>query len=209
MAFNKENKITWEELAPSLQELFKGLQTQITNEYERATREEQRIEGRLNYEILRATKREDWLEADYNKLINQIWGSDGRKYPEHDITAIWAAIEELEEKNDPDTPGNSSGISSGPGYIKFSNGVILQWGFWQYHGDGSYQSFSWNINYTQRCFGLWCMHSGTDPVAYNIYGGTLSTSGVTIRGTGIFGDIREVGWVPPDDWDTWWISLGL
>ena len=96
MAFNKENKITWEELAPSLQELFKGLQTQITNEYERATREEQRIEGRLNYEILRATEREDWLEADYNKLINQIWGSDGR-LDEHNITEIWAKLEELEE----------------------------------------------------------------------------------------------------------------
>ena len=34
MAFNKENKITWEELSPSLQEVFKGLQTQITKEAE-------------------------------------------------------------------------------------------------------------------------------------------------------------------------------
>lgn len=32
MPFNKENKITWEELSPSAQELFKNLQTQITNE---------------------------------------------------------------------------------------------------------------------------------------------------------------------------------
>lgn len=32
MSFNKENKVSWEELSPSTQELFKSLQTQITAE---------------------------------------------------------------------------------------------------------------------------------------------------------------------------------
>ena len=32
MSFNKENKVSWEELAPSTQELFKQLQSQIETE---------------------------------------------------------------------------------------------------------------------------------------------------------------------------------
>ena len=95
MAFNKENKITWEELAPSLQELFKGLQTQITKEVERAKSEETRIEGRLNAEINRAKAEERRLQGE----IDDIWGSDG-KNTSHDITEIWAKLGEMEETID-------------------------------------------------------------------------------------------------------------
>ena len=79
-----------------------------------------------------------------------------------------------------------------------------------YKGDGSYQSFSWTTPYTQRCFGLWCMHNGSDPVAYCVYGNSISTSGVTIRGTGVYGgDGAHVGWAPSDIWGTAWISIGI
>ena len=47
MAFNPENRITWEELAPSLQELFKNLQSQITREVERAKQVEEEIKDAI------------------------------------------------------------------------------------------------------------------------------------------------------------------
>ena len=45
MAFNKENKVSWEELSPSAQELFKQLQSEIETE------KAQRIKGDSDLEI--------------------------------------------------------------------------------------------------------------------------------------------------------------
>ena len=121
MAFNKENKITWEELAPSLQELFKGLQTQITKEVERAKSEETRIEGRLNAEINRAKAEERRLQGE----IDDIWGSDG-KNTSHDITEIWAKLGELgdalDDLEDSVDSNMSIAISKGVGIRNSLNG---------------------------------------------------------------------------------------
>ena len=54
MSFNKENKVSWEELAPSTQELFKQLQSQIETE------RTQRIVG------------DNKSKADINSVINRI-----------------------------------------------------------------------------------------------------------------------------------------
>ena len=54
MSFNEENKVSWEELAPSTQELFKQLQSQIETE------RSQRIAG------------DNKSKADINSVINRI-----------------------------------------------------------------------------------------------------------------------------------------
>ena len=94
-----------------LQELFKGLQTQITKEVERAKSEEARIESRLNAEINRAKAEERRLQGE----IDDIWGADG-KDTSHDITSIWAKLEELEEEGgDGGVPSIDDGSGSGGG----------------------------------------------------------------------------------------------
>ena len=69
-----EDKITWDELAPSLQALFKKLQKMIEDEIARAKDAENKL----------------------NIRINNIWGSDGEK-SSHDITEIWKNLEKLKE----------------------------------------------------------------------------------------------------------------
>ena len=65
LSFNLENKITWMELAPSLQELFKDLQSQVVKERERAQKEEKDIKDKIEPLL---------------KLVNMIntTGSDGQ-----------------------------------------------------------------------------------------------------------------------------------
>ena len=68
MSFNKENKVSWEELAPSTQELFKQLQADIITE------RTQRIisDNSLDYEI--ASLEEElnaYLDQKYNELENR------------------------------------------------------------------------------------------------------------------------------------------
>ena len=67
-----EDKITWDELAPSLQALFKKLQKMIEDEIARAKDAENKL----------------------NIRINNIWGSDGEKST-HDITEIWKNLGKL------------------------------------------------------------------------------------------------------------------
>ena len=73
MAFNLEDKIRWEELAPSLQAFLKKLQKMIEDEIARAKSAEKKLSDR----------------------IDKIWGSDGEK-SSHDITEIWKKIKKLE-----------------------------------------------------------------------------------------------------------------
>ena len=72
--FNLEDKITWDELAPSLQALFKKLQKMIEDEIARAKNAENKL----------------------NIRINNIWGSDGEK-SSHDITEIWKNLGQLKK----------------------------------------------------------------------------------------------------------------
>ena len=69
-----EDKITWDELAPSLQALFKKLQKMIEDEITRAKDAENKL----------------------NIRINNIWGSDGEK-SSHDITEIWKNLKKLKD----------------------------------------------------------------------------------------------------------------
>jgi hypothetical protein len=65
MAFSKENKITWEELAPSTQELFKQIQAQIVTE------RSQRISADDALVIELSSLEDDmntYLEEKYNEL---------------------------------------------------------------------------------------------------------------------------------------------
>lgn len=65
MAFSKENKITWEELAPSTQELFKQIQAQIVTE------RSQRISADDALGIELSSLEDDmntYLEEKYNEL---------------------------------------------------------------------------------------------------------------------------------------------
>ena len=75
--FNLEDKITWDELAPSLQALFKKLQKMIEDEIARAKDAENKL----------------------NIRINNIWGSDGEKST-HDITEIWKNLGKLKKDVD-------------------------------------------------------------------------------------------------------------
>ena len=68
MSFNEENKVSWEELAPSTQELFKQLQADIITE------RTQRIisDNSLDHEI--ASLEEElnaYLDQKYNELENR------------------------------------------------------------------------------------------------------------------------------------------
>ena len=67
MAFNKENKITWEELSPSLQELFKGLQTQITKETQERIIADNKLRTDLNKETADRIAADNQLRSDLNK----------------------------------------------------------------------------------------------------------------------------------------------
>lgn len=71
-SFNLENKITWLELAPSLQELFKNVQSQIVKERERAKAEETRIEEKLDNEIDRSTKEDTRIDKELTKLAGEM-----------------------------------------------------------------------------------------------------------------------------------------
>ena len=65
MAFSKENKITWEELAPSTQELFKQIQAHIVTE------RSQRISADDALVIELSSLEDDmntYLEEKYNEL---------------------------------------------------------------------------------------------------------------------------------------------
>ena len=84
MAFNPENRITWEELAPSLQELFKNLQSQITKEVERAKNEEQRLDRKIDDEIARATNEEQRIESKLNREISRSTQEDSDIHDELD-----------------------------------------------------------------------------------------------------------------------------
>ena len=69
MAFSKENKITWEELAPSTQELFKQLQGQIVTE------RSQRIAADSDLKTELSSLEDDmntYLEEKYNELKRKV-----------------------------------------------------------------------------------------------------------------------------------------
>lgn len=59
-AFNFEDKVTWNELAPSAQELFKTLQSQITNESNARIAADNQFRSDLNT-----------LKTDLTNLINK------------------------------------------------------------------------------------------------------------------------------------------
>ena len=67
-SFNLENKITWMELAPSLQELFKNLQSQIITERDRAIQREKELDKKIDDETNRASGVEGGLDNRITKL---------------------------------------------------------------------------------------------------------------------------------------------
>ena len=66
-SFNLENKITWMELAPSLQELFKNLQSQIITERDRAIQREKELDKKIDDETKRAKAAEKTLQDNIDK----------------------------------------------------------------------------------------------------------------------------------------------
>lgn len=88
MAFNKENKITWEELSPSLQELFKGLQTQITKERNERIAADNQLRADLNKEIQDRTKADNDLWDRLKVLAKEIDLARGASFKSWNIR-LW------------------------------------------------------------------------------------------------------------------------
>jgi len=70
MAWNDEDKITWAELAGSLKNLFKSLQSQVTREVMRAKQVEQNLDNKIDAEKARAEAAEWALNSTNPNSIN-------------------------------------------------------------------------------------------------------------------------------------------
>jgi len=146
MAFNPENRITWEELAPSLQELFKNLQSQITREVERARNEELRLDRKIDDEIARAKSEERRIE---DKLDDEIDRSTQEDQDIHD------ELDEIKDQLDPNNPDGAKeiaeyGIRDRFVWVKFTFGLIIQFGVVTIGSSQNWEIFQLPLSFTKE-----------------------------------------------------------
>ena len=207
MAFNPENRITWEELAPSLQELFKNLQSQITREVERARNEELRLDRKIDDEIARAKSEERRIETKLDKEIDRSTQEDEDIHEELD-----GIKDQIKEMSTPPEPGGDNmQWDGGSGWIKMPNGVIMQCGVIWVDSLGNVTHIPFKVSFTTACFGFWAMHMGSDPVGYCIYKisgtPTIDVSGCDVRAIGLYETGNGHG--PGAGWPTFWFAIGI
>ena len=114
MAWNDEDKITWAELAGSLKNLFKSLQSQVTREVMRAKQVEQNLDDKIDSETQRAKDAEWGLNSTNPNSINCPSNANSPLNPNNPSSPLCpnnpSSILNPNNSNSPLSPNNPNGI---------------------------------------------------------------------------------------------------